>query len=575
MYLKIWHKMIIGIAIPSFIALVGGFISIEYIMNVQKRQGYELIADNLRDHVLEVRRIEKNFFHFKNKEQLDNLHYAITLLNKSIDAISPDTVSEIGKRDFSRLQKTIRTYPNFVAKLYDNYQHESAVTEEVRTEGRKLEAFVVKGKDISDLTTSFILHMRLMEKNYMLFRDKESYLRLNDALLKLKNVTPFCDTCGPYIEAIHNLFTTYQISDRLSSQIQITGNKFEEITGRMATREREKISSFLTKTKLVLVAALILLMTLGPLLVYKTASYIVAPIKRLGEITRKISEGDMYLRAPLREHDETYDLAKSFNTMLDKLHLTHHSLETSMELLKQKQAQLVESEKRASLGLLVSGVAHELNNPLYNISLTASAMREEAKELGPEEIDEYTHDILMESKRAHTIVEDLLDFARARKSTEMIKQDIAGVLRESIRLVANQLKINKIALQREIPESELFIKGNQSKLEQIFVSIFTNAIQAMKSNGTLNVSLRVDTDNDTVVIKISDTGPGIPKEDIKNIFEPFFTTKPVGEGTGLGLSVCRSLVQEHQGEIEVESTLGEGTTFIIKMPRYKETAEAS
>jgi two-component system NtrC family sensor kinase len=575
MYLKIWHKMIIGIAIPSFIALVGGFISIEYIMNVQKRQGYELIADNLRDHVLEVRRIEKNFFHFKNKEQLDNLHYAITLLNKSIEAISPDTVSEIGKRDFSRLQKTIRTYPNFVEKLYDNYQQESAVTEEVRTEGRKLEAFVVKGKDISDLTTSFILHMRLMEKNYMLFRDKESYRRLNDALLKLKNVTPFCDTCGPYIEAIHNLFTTYQISDRLSSQIQITGNKFEEITGRMATREREKISSFLTKTKLVLVAALILLTTLGPLLVYKTASYIVAPIKRLGEITRKISEGDMYLRAPLREHDETYDLAKSFNTMLDKLHLTHHSLETSMELLKQKQAQLVESEKRASLGLLVSGVAHELNNPLYNISLTASAMREEAKELGPEEIDEYTHDILMESKRAHTIVEDLLDFARARKSTVMVKQDIAGVLRESIRLVANQLKINKIALQREIPESELFIKGNQSKLEQIFVSIFTNAIQAMKSNGTLNVSLRVDTDNDTVVIKISDTGPGIPKEDIKNIFEPFFTTKPVGEGTGLGLSVCRSLVQEHQGEIEVESTLGEGTTFIIKMPRYKETAETS
>lgn len=575
MHLKIWHKMIIGIAIPSCIALTGGFVSIEYITNVQKRQGYELIADNLRDHVLEVRRIEKNFFHFKNKEQLDNLHYAIALLNRSIDAISPDTINEIGKRDFSLLQKTIKAYPDLVTKLFNNYQKESRVTEEVRTEGRELEAFVVEGKHAPDLTTSFILHLRLMEKNYMLFRDKESYLQLNDALSKLKKVTPFCFMCGPYIEAIHNLFRTYQISDRLSSEIQLTGNNFEEITGSMAMREREKIGSFLTKTKLILIAALIMLTTLGPLIVYKTASYIVAPIKRLGEITRKISEGDMYLRAPLREHDETYALAQSFNTMLDKLHLTHHSLETSMELLKQKQAQLVESEKRASLGLLVSGVAHELNNPLYNISLTASAMREEAKGLSPEEIDEYTNDILMESKRAHTIVEDLLDFARARKSTVMVKQDIVSVLRESTRLVANQLKINKITLQHDLPESELFIKGNQSKLEQIFVSIFTNAIQAMKSNGTLTVSLGVGTDNDTVVIKISDTGPGIPKEDIKNIFEPFFTTKPIGEGTGLGLSVCRSLVQEHHGEIEVESVLGEGTTFIIRIPQYKETAETA
>ena len=575
MHLKIWHKMIIGIAIPSLIALIGGLISIEYISNVQKRQGYELIADNLRDIVLEVRRNEKNFFHFKNKEQLDTLHNAIELLNRKIGAISPDTVKEIGEEDFSLLQDTLKTYPDLVNKLFTNYQQESSVTEEVRTEGRDLEAFVLEGQHASDLTTSFILHLRLMEKNYMLFRDKESYHELNDALSRLKNVTPFCYKCKPYIGSIHNLFRTYEISDRLSNEIQLTGNKFEEITGSMATRERAKIGSFLTKTKLILIAALVMLSTLGPLLVYKTASYVVAPIKRLGEITRKISEGDMYLRAPLREHDETFTLAQSFNTMLDKLHLTHHSLETSMELLKQKQAQLVESEKIASLGLLVSGVAHELNNPLYNISLTASAMREDAKELSQEEIDEYTNDILMESKRAHEIVENLLDFARARKSAVMVKLDIVRVVRESTRLVANQLKINKIVLQRELPETELFINGNQSKLEQIFVSIFTNAIQAMKSNGTLTVSLSADADNDSIVIRISDTGPGIPKEHIKNIFEPFYTTKPVGEGTGLGLSVCRSLVQEHHGEIEVESTLGEGTTFIIKIPQYKETAKTS
>jgi len=412
MRLRIWHKMIIGIAIPSFIALIGGLVSFGYINNVQRRQGYEQIADNLRDHVLEVRSNEKNFFHIKNAAYLDNLHNAISLLSRSINDISPDIVKEIGEEDFSLLQDTINEYPDLINKLYNNFRQEAMVTEDVRTEGRNLEAFVAEGQHASDLTTSFILHLRLMEKNYMLFRDKESYSELNKALSQLKNVTPFCYKCKPYIDTIHNLFSTYEISDELSKRIQLTGNRFEEITGRMALRERQKISSFLTKTKLILVAALVLLSILGPLLVYKTASYIVAPIKRLGEITRKISEGDMDLRAPLREHDETYALAQSFNTMLDQLHLTHHSLETSLELLKQKQAQLVESEKRASLGMLVSGVAHELNNPLYNISLTASAMREDVKELTPEEIDEYTHDIIMESRRAHNIVENLLDFAR-------------------------------------------------------------------------------------------------------------------------------------------------------------------
>jgi two-component system NtrC family sensor kinase len=568
MRLKIWHKMIIGIAIPSIIALIGGLVAYGYISDVLKRQGYEQIADEIRDHVLEVRRNEKNLYHFKNAEHLENLHNAISSLNKLIETISPGTVNEIGKGDFSLLQDTIKKYLDLTNDLYYNYQQESTVTESVRIEGRELEAFEAKGKHSSDLTTNFVLHMRLMEKNYMLFRDKESYLKLNEELSKLKNITPFCYECKPYIEAIHDLFRTYEISDVLIGSIQDTGNTLEKITGKMAQRERQKIGSFLTKTQVILVAALILLSTLGPLFVYKTTSYIVAPIKRLDEITKKISEGDMAVRAPLREHDETYSLAMSFNTMLDQLNLTHHSLERSMELLKQKQAQLVEAEKRASLGLLVSGVAHELNNPLYNISLTAGAMREDAKELTQEMIDEYTRDIIAESKRAHNIIENLLDFARARKSPVMDKQDIANVVRESTKLVANHLRINNIELKQNLPDTPLFIIGNQSKLEQIFVSIFTNAVQAMKSNGTLTVFLRPDTEHKNVQIKITDTGPGIPKEDIKNIFEPFFTTKPVGEGTGLGLSVCRSLIQEHHGEIEVESTLGKGTSFIVKFPRY-------
>jgi signal transduction histidine kinase len=481
-------------------------------------------------------------------------------------------VEDIGKEDFSLLNNSVQTYTTLIDTLFENYQEEIKVTENVRAEGRKLESFVADGKHAKELSTSFILHLRLLEKNYMLFRNKQSLDKLKSGLSELKNVTPFCYECVPYEDALQTLFKTYNNSDTMVSELQLTGDKFEKVTGEIAHLERQKIHSFLTLTQRLLLIALALLCTLGPLFVYKTATYIAAPIKRLAEIATKISEGNSTVRAPLKEHDETYFLAQSFNTMLDHLQLTHQSLEKSLDLLREKQAQLVESEKRASLGLLVSGVAHELNNPLNNISLTAETMREDLKEFSHEELSEYIEDILMQSERAHDIVENLLDFARARRATIMEKQDIINVVKDSINLIANQLRVSNIALNQNIPEVAYFVKGNHSKLEQIIISIILNAIQAMKDKGTLTISVKPDTEKKDVAIKITDTGPGIPQEQIKNIFEPFFTTKAVGSGTGLGLSVSQSLVKEHNGEIDVESTLGKGSTFTVRLPLYEESA---
>jgi signal transduction histidine kinase len=244
-----------------------------------------------------------------------------------------------------------------------------------------------------------------------------------------------------------------------------------------------------------------------------------------------------------------------------------------MELLKEKQAQLVESEKRASLGLLVSGVAHELNNPLNNISLIAERIVEDKDELSTQEMKDMNN-ILSQCDRAKHIVENLLDFARARKSALMEKLDIVEVTRESFNLVGNQLRINNIDLQTAIPGTPLYIEGNRSKLEQIFISIMTNAIQAIQSNGSILVEVTSDVEADTVLVNISDNGPGIPKTEIKHIFEPFYTTKPVGKGTGLGLSVAYSLAKEHNGDIQVRSEDGKGTTFTIILPLYREPPDS-
>ncbi|MBI5409070.1 MAG: HAMP domain-containing histidine kinase [Nitrospirae bacterium] len=568
MQLKIWHKMIIGITIPSLIALVGGFLTYGYINDVKNRQSFVQLADDMKEHILEVRRNEKNFLLHKDIEYYKYFQSSVSILKNSLSNISPQTVTEIGEDNFSRLRQSIQTYSGSMNDLYVQYQHETDVVEKVREDGRKLENFVAAKRSPGELSMNFILNLRRLEKNYMLFRDKGSYNALDNALMQIKNIIPFCFECMPYIEAARDLSEAYNQSDLLINDLQVNGEGLETITYKIASLERQKINSFLGRTHNLLLLALLLLCTLGPLLVYKTATYIVAPIKRLADITKKISEGDLNLRAPLKEHDETYSLAQSFNTMLDHLQLTHQSLERSLELLHEKQ---VEAEKRASLGFLVSGITHELNNPLNNISLTAETMKEDLNEMTLEEMKDYIQDILSQSERAKHIVGDLLEFVGTRKTTVMEKLDIVNVVEESIKLVANQLRVNNINLKTNIPNMVFFVNGNASKLEEVFVNIIVNAVHAMKDSGTLTVCVKPDNGNKNILIEISDTGCGIPEKELKNIFEPFYTTKPVGEGTGLGLSVTHSLVTKHSGDINVRSRVGEGTTFTIKLPLYEET----
>lgn len=563
---KIWHKMIIGISIPSLIALTGGLLTYGYINDVKVRHGLVEIADDIRERALELRRNEKNFLLHKNDEYYNYCQDAINIFNNSVNNVSSEIVNQIGSEEFSHLRNSIQTYSSHIHALLKNYQQEAVVVEKVREEGRKMEAFVATGRHSKELSTNFILDMRRWEKNYMLFRDKTSLYKLNNAILQFKNIVPFCLECASYSKAIQNLFSVYAKNDIMMNELQVIGNKLEEITNRIAKNERQKVRAFFTYTQRHLLIALILLCTLGPLFVYQTATYIVAPIKRLAEITRRISEGHLTLRAPIKEHDETYLLAVSFNKMLDHLELTQKSLEKSMALLHEKQK---ESEKRVSLGLLVSGVAHELNNPLNNISLTAETIKEDLKEIDHDQIQEYINDILTQCDRAQDVVKNLLNFAGARKSDEKDKLNIISVVKESIHLVANQLKVSNINLIEDIPDKAFYVKGTLSKLEEVFVNIIVNAIQAMKEYGSLTIAVTPDAENENIYINISDTGCGIPEKELKNIFEPFFTTKPVGEGTGLGLSVAHSLIMEHNGEIDVKSKINEGTMFTIKLPLYE------
>lgn len=567
MRLRIWHKMIIGISIPSLIALAGIFFSYYYLKDIENRQSYVEIADDLKENVLELRRGEKTFLHFKNRESVDKIYEGITKLKKSIEKISPESAEELGRGDFSNLLDLIETYPRLITVLFENYQRETTVIDRVRIEGRKLEELSGKGKLASVLSNNFILNLRRLEKNFMLFRDAKSYNEMDEGLSQLKTAIPVCVLCKPYIGALNSLSSIYGDSDHIFAKLQETGSQLEKTTEKIALRERKRIAVFLSHIKKLLIIALVLVSFIGPLFIYTTASYIVAPVKRLSGIIKKISEGDINLRAPIKEHDETYDLANSFNKMLDNLLSTRVTLEKTVEILHEKQKEI---EKRASLGFLISGVTHELNNPLNNISLTAETIKEEVNDLSKDELNEMVQDILTQSERAKHIMEDLLDFAGARKSREMGKMDVINAIEEAVNLTANELRINNITLEMDVSDKARFINGIKTKLEEVFVNMIINAIHAIDGSGTLTI--RSWSDRHNFYVQFRDTGHGISKENIKNIFEPFFTTKEVGEGTGLGLSVSQGIINDHNGDIQVESIPGKETTFTIRLPLYTERA---
>ncbi len=232
--------------------------------------------------------------------------------------------------------------------------------------------------------------------------------------------------------------------------------------------------------------------------------------------------------------------------------------------LEKREQELMQSGKLASLGILISGVAHELGNPLNNISLIAQTYISLYDLLGDEDKKNYMEDVYTQSERIKKIVENLLDFSRQKKQ-ELQDIQVGDLVQRSLGLVANQLKISKVRHTVTIADSLPMVSVDPPQIQQVLVNLFINAIQAMEGGGELFIEASYDPESDMVILTVRDTGTGIKKEILPNIFDPFFTTKST-KGTGLGLSVSYGIIRQHHGEISVESQEGQGTTFIIKIP---------
>ena len=242
-------------------------------------------------------------------------------------------------------------------------------------------------------------------------------------------------------------------------------------------------------------------------------------------------------------------------------------LSTALEDLRLQQAQLIQSEKMASLGQMVAGVAHEINTPLgyanSNVSIVrelVSSMEDVIDEESRGEFDMLLGDAQYGLEQIAELVMSLKNFSRVdRSQTELF--DLNEGIETSLKICQNQIK--DLDIQRdfgELPD----ISCAPSQLNQVFLNLINNAAQAMDGKGTLTLSTAVDGDN--AVVRVRDSGCGMDAETAAHIFEPFFTTKPVGEGTGLGLSIVFRIIEDHGGRISVESEPGVGTEFVVSLP---------
>ncbi len=229
------------------------------------------------------------------------------------------------------------------------------------------------------------------------------------------------------------------------------------------------------------------------------------------------------------------------------------------------QAQLFQAEKLAGMGTFASGIAHDINNPLYVILAMAEAIEEE-KELST--IHQLATSIKEAAQRIHTISRDITQYARASQTHDTTHVDIQTQLEEALTIARYATTFHEISIHKQFQKG-LIIYAKPEEILQILVNLLTNAIQAMQGSGSL--TLTSERTNETVRISIADTGCGIPEDIREKIFSPFFTTKPPGKGTGLGLYNVRTLVKKNQGELSLDSVPGKGTTFQLTFPLYSST----
>jgi two-component system NtrC family sensor kinase len=290
---------------------------------------------------------------------------------------------------------------------------------------------------------------------------------------------------------------------------------------------------------------------------YILADSITKPVRRLVAASQEIAGGNLSYRVDINSGDEIGKLGEMFNRMSASLK------ERDEQLRAYTEQQLFRSERLASLGRLAAGVAHEINNPLTGVLTFGHLLLRKCDEHHPQR--EALETIVNETTRCKRIVRGLLHFARETE-LQKVDADVNEILEESLRLTENQALVHNVTIVKHLNPNLPNIMLDKGQIQQVFINILVNAVDAMPEGGTLTVTSEATADGQHMEVKFADTGCGIAREHISRVFDPFFTTKDESRGTGLGLAVSYGIVTRHNGSIEVQSQIREGSTVTVKLP---------
>jgi len=338
-----------------------------------------------------------------------------------------------------------------------------------------------------------------------------------------------------------------------------TGKRLVDMAEELIATKRERIHKTIFQVSLLPFAYLAVFLAFMAFLIKVIANSLLKPLGMIGQITARVAKGDFSPVDSGGHHhiEEVAGLLDALNRM-------------AIELTA-NQENLLQARKIAALGTLTAGIAHEINNPINNIMISAESLLETHGEAMDDDGREVVTDILSQAERAGEIVRNLLDFSRTEKAGfSALAPDV--VVQSTLNLLKNQLLVSGLSMRVDVPHDLELISGTLRHLQQVFLNLLQNAIAATPQGGAIEVSGQDA--GEFVRITVRDTGSGIDKETLPHIFEPFYTTKEVGKGTGLGLAVTYSIIKRHSGRIEVESEPGKGTAFHVFLPKAPAGPEA-
>ncbi|MBW9261491.1 MAG: hypothetical protein K1566_03570 [Candidatus Thiodiazotropha sp. (ex. Lucinisca nassula)] len=452
-----------------------------------------------------------------------------------------------------------------------------------------LEQQVTEGEVVTDLKGA-VLEMRREEKNLFLYNDNEALTRANEyAVSALDIVRRYKTSLGQIMgrpkssilienmDAYHNklgIWASTSVDDRqpLEDEIRTLGHQIYLSVDSLSKQERRILEAAVQESQWFL---LIFLFIIG-LSIYLVGRQLkrvaLTPLKKLESRLKPIAEGRFNHLQPPSSDREFMAFTDAFNRMLKELEI--------------RQRRMLQSEKLASLGILASGVAHELNNPLSNISSSCQLLMEELAEADPDQLKTWLKQIDTETERGRNIVRTLLDFG-GQRVFQKNRVKLLDLVDETKTIVGKTLKQYSANLTVNIP-ADLMLEVDKQRIQQLFINLIQNALHAAGERVNVRISAMMcekgvsmipdgaevagnlkcinDYDGQFVELLVTDDGPGIPVESLSKVFDPFFTTSKPGQGVGLGLFIVQEIVREHDGCLAIASQPGKGTQVIVLLP---------